>query len=144
MSMSSSSTTSTAEKDIVESLPENDKEGNNASEKPPAHEAPETHEATDSDQLDLDLTQDTVQLAGSDDVFTSGDADQDRDADGDLDPDFLQFPDNVADENVAPTKLTLVFMESAVTPQVIEVSPNVDIKDFVESPDLPDEAINEQ
>lgn len=144
MSMSSSSTTSTAEKDIVESLPENDKEGNNASEKPPAHEAPETHEATDSDQVDLDLTQDTVQLAGSDDVFTSGDADQDRDADGDLDPDFLQFPDNVADENVAPTKLTLVFMESAVTPQVIEVSPNVDIKDFVESPDLPDEAINEQ
>ena len=150
MSMSSSSATSTAEKDIIESLPENDKEGDNASEKPSDHEEQEIHESIDDDHVDLDTTQDATQQAGTDDVFTSGDADQDRDADGDLDPDFLQFPDNVAvaDKGVAPTELMQeppIFTESAVTPEVIEVSPDdLDIKDFIESPDLSDETINEQ
>ena len=140
MSMSSSSATSTAEKDIIESLPENGKEGDNASERPSDHEAQEIHEPIDGDQVDLDTTRDTAQLAGTDDVFTSGDADQDRDADGDLDPDFLQFPDNmaVADKGVALTELMqepLIFAENAVSPEVI---------DFIESPYLSDEAINEQ
>ena len=148
MSMSSSSATSTAEKDIIESLPENDKEENKTSETPLDHEAQEIHEPIDGDQVDLDAAHDTAQLAGTDDVFTSGDVDQDRDADGDLDPDFLQFPDNVAaDKGMAPTELMqepLIFTESAVPPEAIDVSPDLDIKDFIESPDLSDEAINEQ
>ncbi len=143
MSMSSSSTTSTVEKEIVEAPSENDKEGDNTSEKLPTPEAQEIYESIDIGQADLDITQGEAQLAETDDAFASGDADQDRDADGDLDPDFLQFPESMTNEDKAVASMEEP-LESTVTPENIESSPDLDIKDSVESVDLPDEAVEEQ
>ena len=143
MSMSSSSTTSTVEKETVGPPSENDKEGDNTSEKLPTPEAQEIHEPIDSSQADLEITQDEAQLAETDNAFAPGDADQDRDADGDLDPDFLQFPESMTNEDKAEAS-TEEPLESAVTPENIDSSPDLDIKGSVESVDLPDEAVEEQ